>query len=98
MDDSATLIAETWPAEHRAKALGLMQSTWAIGEMLAVGVVALVLPHYGWRAVFFVGVLPAFAVFGSYARYPNPKCGVRVEKKGAVRCVCYGEKIFAVPD
>ena len=31
--------------------------------MLAVGVFALVLPHYGWRAVFFVGVLPAFTVF-----------------------------------
>ena len=40
----AALIAETWPAEHRGKALGLMQSTWAIGEMIAAGVVALVLP------------------------------------------------------
>jgi MFS family permease len=27
----AALIAETWRAEHRGKALGLMQSTWAIG-------------------------------------------------------------------
>jgi MFS family permease len=59
----ATLIAEVWPAEHRGKALGLMQSTWAIGEMIAAGVVALVLPRFGWRAVFFVGVLPAIAVF-----------------------------------
>jgi MFS family permease len=59
----ATLIAETWPAEHRGKALGIMQSTWAIGEMIAAGVVALVLPRFGWRAVFFVGVLPAIVVF-----------------------------------
>jgi MFS family permease len=59
----AALIAEAWPAEHRGKALGLMQSAWAIGEMLAAGVVALVLPRFGWRAVFFVGVLPAFVVF-----------------------------------
>jgi MFS family permease len=59
----AALIAETWPAEHRGKALGLMQSTYAIGEIIAVGAVALVLPHFGWRAVFFVGVLPAFLVF-----------------------------------
>jgi MFS family permease len=59
----AALIAETWPAEHRGKALGLMQSTWAIGEMIAAGVVALVLPSFGWRAVFFVGVLPALVVF-----------------------------------
>ena len=55
----AALIAETWPPEHRGKALGLMQSSWAIGEMIAAGVVALVLPRFGWRAVFFVGVLPA---------------------------------------
>jgi len=39
-----------------------MQSTWAIGEMIAAGVVALVLPTLGWRAVFFVGVLPALIV------------------------------------
>jgi MFS family permease len=58
----AALIAETWPAEHRGKALGLMQSTWAIGEMIAAAVVAFVLPRYGWRAVFFVGVLPALFV------------------------------------
>jgi MFS family permease len=58
----AALIAETWPAEHRGKALGLMQSSWAIGEMLAAGVVAVVLPSLGWRAVFFAGVLPALVV------------------------------------
>jgi MFS family permease len=58
----AALIAETWRAEHRGKALGLMQSSWAIGEMLAAGVTLLVLPTFGWRAVFFVGILPALAV------------------------------------
>ena len=55
----AALIAETWPPRHRGKALGLMQSSWAIGEMIAALVALLVLPRWGWRAVFFVGVLPA---------------------------------------
>ncbi len=55
----AALVSETWPSEHRGKALGLMQSSWAVGYALAAGVTALVLPHFGWRAVFFVGVLPA---------------------------------------
>jgi MFS family permease len=59
----AALIAETWPPAHRGKALGLMQSAWAIGEILAAGVVAAVLPRFGWRAVFFFGVLPALVVF-----------------------------------
>ena len=69
----AALIAEIWPAEHRGKALGLMQSTWAIGEMLAAGVTFLVLPRFGWRAVFFVGVLPALAVFWIQRRVPEPE-------------------------
>ncbi len=56
----ASLVSETWPAEHRGKALGLMQSSWAIGYALAALVAAVVLPHGGWRAVFFVGILPAF--------------------------------------
>jgi len=73
----AALIAETWPAEHRGKALGLMQSTWAIGEMIAAGVVALVLPSYGWRAVFFVGVLPALIVFWIRRDVPESEIWLR---------------------
>jgi MFS family permease len=47
----AALIAETWPPAHRGKALGLMQSTWAIGEMIAAAVTLAVLPRWGWRDV-----------------------------------------------
>jgi MFS family permease len=55
----ATLVSETWPEKHRGKALGIMQSCWAIGYGLAAIVVAIVLPRFGWRAVFFAGILPA---------------------------------------
>ena len=55
----ATLVSETWPEKHRGKALGIMQSCWAIGYGLAAIVVAIVLPSFGWRAVFFVGIVPA---------------------------------------
>jgi MFS family permease len=58
----AALVSETWPAKHRGRALGFMQSSWAIGFAVAALVVGIVLPRYGWRAVFFVGVLPAFFV------------------------------------
>jgi len=73
----AALIAETWPAEHRGKALGLMQSTWAIGEMIAAGVVALVLPSFGWRAVFLVGILPALMVFWIRRHVPESEIWLR---------------------
>jgi MFS family permease len=55
----AALVAETWPAAHRGKALGLMQSAWAIGYAAAAAVNALVLPVWGWRGVFLAGVVPA---------------------------------------
>jgi len=55
----AALVAEMWPAQHRAKALALVQSSWAIGYALAAAVVAVVMPRFGWRAVFFVGIVPA---------------------------------------
>jgi MFS family permease len=55
----AALVSETWPTEHRGKALGFMQSAWAIGYGAAALVTAIVMPFGGWRGVFFVGILPA---------------------------------------
>ena len=55
----AALVSETWPAQQRGRALGFMQSSWAIGFAAAAIVVGVVLPRWGWRAVFFVGILPA---------------------------------------
>jgi len=57
----SVLVAETWPAEHRGKAIGLMQSAWAIGYMLAAILSAAVLPNWGWRPLFLLGLLPALA-------------------------------------
>jgi MFS family permease len=68
----AALVAETWPSEHRGKALGLMQSSWAVGYGLAAGVTALVLPRFGWRAVFFAGILPGLVTFWIRRRVPEP--------------------------
>jgi MFS family permease len=77
---AAALIAETWRPAHRGKALGLMQSAYAIGEAIAALVVAFVLPHFGWRAVFFVGVLPALLVFWIQRRVPEPEVWLQREK------------------
>lgn len=55
----SVLVAETWPPEHRAKAVGLMQAGWAIGALAAAGLAALILEPYGWRVLFVVGAFPA---------------------------------------
>ena len=55
----ATLVAESWPTEFRAKAISIVQSSWALGFALAALIAGPVSRYYGWRAVFFVGILPA---------------------------------------
>ena len=55
----AVLVSETWPPQHRAKAIGWMQSGWAIGYLLAAAASAIILPRFGWRWLFVVGFLPA---------------------------------------
>jgi MFS family permease len=59
----SVLIAEIIRPEHRGKAVGIVQSSWAIGWGLAAimyAVVYTVLPEaIAWRGLFLLGVLPA---------------------------------------
>jgi MFS family permease len=73
----AALVAESWPARHRAKALALVQSSWAVGYALGAAVVALVMPHFGWRAVFFVGIIPALATLWLRRKVVEPEAWQR---------------------
>src|SRR5258707_15569745 len=67
----ATLVAETWPDNLRAKAISLVQSSWAIGFALAALVAGIVLRYANWRAVFFVGILPAAVTLWIRNRVPE---------------------------
>jgi MFS family permease len=68
----AALVSESWPASSRGRALGFMQSGWAIGYAAAVLVAGVIQPRYGWRAVFFVGILPAFFALWIQRRVKEP--------------------------
>jgi MFS family permease len=69
----ALLVAESWPSEHRGKAIGIMQSGWAIGTMLAAGLAALLLPTLGWRWLFAIGVVPALFTAWVRRHVPEPE-------------------------
>lgn len=67
----ATLVAESWPTEFRAKAIALVQSSWAPGFAVAALVAGPVARYFGWRAVFFVGILPAVVTLWMRRRVPE---------------------------
>ena len=68
----SVLVAETWRAEHRGKAVGVMQSGWAVGYIIAAALAALILPRFGWRPLFLIGVLPALLALWIRRNVPEP--------------------------
>ncbi len=68
----AALVAETWPAAWRGRAIGIVQSSWAVGYALSAVTSWLILAHASWRWVFFAGILPAGVVFWIQHRVPEP--------------------------
>jgi MFS family permease len=67
----AALVAESWPSESRAKAISIVQSSWALGFAAAALIAGPVAKYYGWRAVFFVGILPALVTLWIQQRVPE---------------------------
>lgn len=59
----AALVTEIWPAKYRARIMAVVQSGFTLGYWTAAGLAAFLVPRFGWRSVFFVGVLPALLVF-----------------------------------
>jgi MFS family permease len=78
----ALLVSETWPAQHRGKAIGFMQSGWAIGYIAAAIAAATILPRFGWRAMFFLGIAPALFTLWIRRRVDEPAIWVEARSKG----------------
>jgi len=55
----ASLAMESVPTRWRGVVSGLLQSGYAMGNVLAATAYYTVYPRWGWRAMFFVGAFPA---------------------------------------
>lgn len=77
----AVLIGEIIAPQHRGKAVGLVQSGWAVGWGLAAILYSIafsVLPEsLAWRSLFWVGVLPALLVLYVRKHVPEPAVFVK---------------------
>ncbi len=67
----ASLAMESLPAKARGLGSGILQQGYSCGFLLAAVVYWVVYPHFGWRALFVVGALPALLVIYIRARVPE---------------------------
>ncbi|MDY6084909.1 MAG: MFS transporter [Dialister sp.] len=74
-----TLVAETWPAAKRARATAGVAMGWQAGSVLAAVLAAVILPDFGWRGLFLVGVAPA--LFAAWSRRGIKEPPVWVKRK-----------------
>lgn len=73
----SVLIGEMVRAEHRGKAVGLVQSGWAVGwgaaALLYTLAFSLLPEHLAWRSLFWIGVIPALLVLYIRRFVPEPE-------------------------
>ena len=73
----AVLVAEIVAPAHRGKAVGLVQSGWAIGWGAAAvlySVAFSILPeHLAWRSLFWISIVPALLVLYIRKHVPEPE-------------------------
>ena len=84
----SVLIAEMISARHRGKAVGLVQSAWAVGWGFSAiafwAVYALVEEQTAWRVLFWLGVLPALLILYIRRHISDPEV-FRVTKERQAR-------------
>jgi MFS family permease len=85
----AVLIGEMIRPEHRGKAVGTMQSGWAVGwgvaNLLYIVLYELLPEAVAWRAMFWVGILPALLVFYIRKNVKEPEVFSATKDKVAER-------------
>jgi MFS transporter, SHS family, lactate transporter len=90
----ASLALESVPAKWRGVLSGLLQEGYALGYLLAAVAYWTVFPHWGWRALFFLGGAPALLTL--FIRAKVKESGAWVSTRGERHnWRAYGSEVLA---
>lgn len=67
-----TLVAEYVPTERRSLILGALQTGISAGYIVVIALSSWILPHYGWRTLYYVSALPVVVALAIKFAVPEP--------------------------
>jgi MFS family permease len=76
-----TGVAEAFPENERPKWIGRFHSAWYAGFILAAAIVPFIVGPIGWRAVFFIGIVPAVLLLYIRLKAQEPERWVNAKRR-----------------
>jgi len=67
-----TLVAEYVPTERRSLILGALQTGISAGYIVVIALSSWILPHYGWRTLYYVSAIPVVFALAIKFAVPEP--------------------------
>jgi MFS family permease len=77
---AGTYVSEEWPEDRRKMGAGYLQTGYYVGFFIAAALNFTLGARYGWRSMFFVGIVPVLVSLLVLARVEEPKRWVAAAK------------------
>lgn len=78
-----TLMSEYVPTRYRTTVLGTLQAGWSVGYIVATLLAGWMLPSHGWRALFYVAIIPVVLAVVMQRFVPEPQAWIDAQAERA---------------
>jgi SHS family sialic acid transporter-like MFS transporter len=79
---SATYVLESWPKHLRNRASAFLLSGYTVGSIIVALIYPYIVTHFGWRALFYVGILPVLVTLYMRGNLPESADWDKARKEG----------------